>query len=37
MLTIQRKLVKQLFNKAWFKTIANESKREISLGRSYLG
>ena len=24
-------------NKAWFKTIANESKREISIGRSYLG
>ena len=23
--------------KAWFKTIVNESKREISLGRSYLG
>ena len=24
-------------NKAWFKTIANESKGQISLGRSYLG
>ena len=24
-------------NKAWFKTIANDSKRQISLGRSYLG
>ena len=26
-----------LKNKAWFKTIANESKGQISIGRSYLG
>ena len=35
--TGQTNFVKIKINKAWFKTIANDSKREISSGRNFLG